>query len=125
MTDGYFVGIDGGGSKTHIKIVTTEGKMLAEAYSGPANIRLSVDIAIQSIADAFSKAIKLANISQNKLNNMYAGFGLAGNEIQTAREECLKKVGAFKIDKKSRTLILAKHSSEYYKQSIDLIINQL
>ncbi len=92
MTDGYFVGIDGGGSKTHIKIVTTEGKMLAEAYSGPANIRLSVDIAIQSIADAFSKAIKLANISQNKLNNMYAGFGLAGYEIQTAREEFLKKV---------------------------------
>ena len=28
MTDGYFVGIDGGGSKTHIKIVTTEGKCL-------------------------------------------------------------------------------------------------
>lgn len=92
MMQNYFVGIDGGGSKTHLRIESAEGKVLAEAIAGPANIRLSVEIALQSINEAFTKALTAAHLSVGKMTKIYAGFGLAGFEIQTAREEFLSKV---------------------------------
>ena len=36
MEKDFFVGIDGGGSKTHLRLETSDGKVLAESFSGPS-----------------------------------------------------------------------------------------
>lgn len=87
-----FVGIDGGGSKTHLRIVSSSGKVIAESFAGPANIRLSVDTAIQSISEALITAAKIANIPLLQIKKFQTGIGVAGYEVQTAREEFLQKI---------------------------------
>lgn len=91
MQNEYFIGIDGGGSKTHIRLESSDGRMLAEAYSGPANIRLSVDIACASISDALEQVLLKSKLKDKKGIHLHVGMGLAGYEIQSARENFLAK----------------------------------
>ncbi|MGY3803972.1 BadF/BadG/BcrA/BcrD ATPase family protein [Pigmentibacter ruber] len=119
MKDGdYFVGIDGGGSKTHLRIVSASGKVIAESFAGPANIRLSVDTAIQSITEALNIAAKIANISQMQLKNFQTGIGVAGYEVQTAREEFLNKIQQigihqYKLQSDAYIACLGAHNGNY------------
>ena len=42
MTKNIFIGIDGGGTKTKLRMEDENGNLLAQSKGGPANIRLSV-----------------------------------------------------------------------------------
>lgn len=88
-----YIGIDGGGSKTKLKMVDKDGLLLAQALTGPANIRLSVDVAYDSIYQAFELCLKELKIPIQTLNQytLHAGLGLAGYEVKSARESFLNK----------------------------------
>ena len=63
MADDIFIGIDGGGSKSKVRIEDARGHLLGQAVGGPANIRLSVSEAWRSIYAALEEALKLQKIS--------------------------------------------------------------
>lgn len=88
-----YIGIDGGGSKTKLRMVDEKGLVLAESIAGPANIQTSLEMAYESIIDAFNSCLEQAQISSSQLKkySFFAGIGLAGCEVKTAREEFLKK----------------------------------
>jgi glucosamine kinase len=85
----FFVGIDGGGSKTQLRLESFEGKILAETFAGPGNIRLSVEKAFQSIQNAFNLALQQAQVPPHA--QFHVGMGLAGFEVSSSREDFLKK----------------------------------
>jgi glucosamine kinase len=89
MQNNYFIGIDGGGSKTRLKLEDEHGNLLAESVSGPGNVRLSIEVTCASIYDALEQALIKANLKSQKNIRLHIGMGLAGFEVQTAREEFL------------------------------------
>ena len=82
----YFVGVDGGGSKSRLRIEDEQGHVLAETMAGPGSIRLSVEKSWDAINSAFNKALKIANLNPAECR-FHAGMGLAGCEIPEAYKQ--------------------------------------
>ncbi len=96
MSQNIFIGVDGGGSKSKVRVEDSAGNLLGQAIGGPANIRLSVDAAWQSVYQALEEALKPAHISlQDNQYRFHAGLGLAGCEVMEAQEEYLKRPHPF------------------------------
>ncbi|PIS00947.1 MAG: hypothetical protein COT84_04810 [Chlamydiae bacterium CG10_big_fil_rev_8_21_14_0_10_35_9] len=97
MKKDIFIGLDGGGTKTKLLVEDAEGNLLGSARAGPANIRLSVSQAWDSIFHALHSALKQAKIEiDDPTINLHAGMGLAGTEIPFACKEFLEKPHPFK-----------------------------
>ncbi|OAI49476.1 hypothetical protein AYO45_02330 [Gammaproteobacteria bacterium SCGC AG-212-F23] len=96
MTQDIFIGIDGGGTKTTARIENMHGDVLAEAAGGPANVRISVERAWQSIEATLAIALQLAGLRlDDKAYRFHAGMGLAGLEVAAAGEAFLARSHSF------------------------------
>ena len=85
MANDIFIGIDGGGSQSKVRIEDGAGNLLSQAIGGPANIRLSVEGAWHSIHAALEEALQPLNLRlENKNHRFHAGIGLAGCEVPEA-----------------------------------------
>jgi glucosamine kinase len=92
-----FIGIDGGGTKSKVRIEDNAGRLLGQAVGGPSNIRLSVDTAWQSIYYALEEGLKPAGISlQDDNYRFHVAMGLAGCEVSEAQKEFLSRAHPFK-----------------------------
>ena len=97
MTQDILIGVDGGGTKTKLRVEDFAGNVLGHAVSGPANIRLSVDLAWQSIYSALEEALAPQGIRlDDKQYHFHAGLGLAGFELVEARHVFLNHHHPFK-----------------------------
>lgn len=80
-----FIGIDGGASKSKVRIEDADGHLLGQAIGGPSNIRLSVNNSWEAINQTIQEALKNTNISLHDKNyRFHAGMGLAGCEVSEA-----------------------------------------
>jgi len=97
MSENLFVGLDGGGTKTQLIVEDESGNLIAKGRAGPANIRLSVSGAWNSIFDALEIALKDTQISlRDPHYQFHVGMGLAGTEISAYCENFLSKPHPFK-----------------------------
>src|SRR6202007_1788763 len=78
MSDGLYLGIDGGGSKCRARIRDSAGRLLGEATGGHANIYRDRAEAIVSILATARLALANAELADHDLGRLQAGFGLAG-----------------------------------------------
>ena len=78
-----FIGIDGGGSKCRAIISNLDGKIIGRGIGGPANPFYGMQRALNSIVEASQNAIKDAGLTNEELNNIIAGVGLAGVNLPT------------------------------------------
>jgi glucosamine kinase len=86
VTQDIYIGVDGGATKCKVRVEDKAGNLLGQAVGGPANIRLSVDIAWQSIYQTIDDALRSHSISlRDKNYYFHLGLGLAGCEVQEAR----------------------------------------
>lgn len=86
----FFIGVDGGATKCTVRVEDEAGIELAKAVSGPANIRISVPMAWQSIHTALENALRSVGVSMNEPGNRFhAGIGIAGCEIAPAYKSFL------------------------------------
>lgn len=87
-----YIGVDGGATKSKVRIEDADGNVLGQAINGPSNIRLSVEGTWQAILQAINEALAQANLSLQHKNNyaFHAGMGLAGCEVKEAYEEFLQ-----------------------------------
>jgi glucosamine kinase len=85
-----FIGVDGGATKTLVRVEDGQGNLLGEGKSGPSNVRLSVEMTWESILSAIGEAFRAANLSL-ALNsyNLYVGCGLAGTQVPSSRDRFL------------------------------------
>ncbi len=80
-----FIGVDGGATQSRVRVEDHAGTLLGQAVGGPANIRVSVDMAWQSIYQTLDEALKPHAISlDNKNYRFHIGMGLAGCEVAEA-----------------------------------------
>lgn len=87
MSDGLYLGIDGGGSKCRARIRDSAGRLLGEAEGGHANIYRDKTEAMASILATARSAIAQAGRGENDLRQLHAGLGLAGiTTAEMARE---------------------------------------
>lgn len=77
-----FIGIDGGASKTHIRVENHAGHCLAETFAGSANIQHSVAGSWASIHHGLQQALSDSGLRLDDPQICYhCGMGLAGTEL--------------------------------------------
>ena len=97
MTQNIYIGVDGGGTQSKIRIEDESGNLIDKITSGPANIRLSIDESFKNIFAALDEALSSKNLRLNDPQYAFhAGFGLAGYEVKEARSRFLAKPHPFK-----------------------------
>ncbi len=96
MTQSFFIGVDGGATKCIVRVEDEAGRLLGRETSGPANIRLSVSQALQSIYTALEKILSpLTMALGDKRFCFHAGMGIAGCEIPAAYQAFLNQPHPF------------------------------
>ena len=73
-----FMGIDGGGTKCRVRIESGTGQLLGRGLGGTANPSQGLTEVASSIITATEMALKEANLSPNRMENIIVGAGLAG-----------------------------------------------
>jgi glucosamine kinase len=85
-----FVGVDGGATKTLLRIEDAKGRVLGHGRGGAANIRLSVAESWRSIQEALAEALSQAGLSLDDVaGRLHCGAGIAGTEVAAARDQFL------------------------------------
>lgn len=97
MIQDIFIGIDGGATKSKVRVEDSSGNLLGQGVNGPSNIRLSVDATWDAIYQAIDDALKSSQISlRDKANyRFHAGMGLAGCEVKDAYEDFVRRSHPF------------------------------
>lgn len=97
MAKDIFIGIDGGGTKSRAYIEDANGATLGSALGGPSNIRLSTDVAWNSIYNSIQEALSGTGITlEDAQYDFHIGLGLAGVEVPADRERFLARPHPFK-----------------------------
>jgi glucosamine kinase len=85
-----FVGVDGGATKTLLRLENAQGDLLGQGHGGAANIRLSSEGSWRSIREALAQALAQAGLPPDARGyRLHCGAGLAGTEVLGARERFL------------------------------------
>lgn len=86
----FYIGVDGGGTKTRAIIQDEIGNLLGSGESGPANVTSSVMGSWQSVRQAINLALNQIKIDNLKNARLHVGLGLAGStEVPSARSAFL------------------------------------
>ena len=81
----FFLGVDGGGTKTNIALMNEAGKVIAESTGGPSNpLRVGVEPAVGNIEKAVIAACDTGGISRGDI--VAATLGLAGTRREDMKE---------------------------------------
>src|SRR5580700_5170065 len=82
----YFLGLDGGGTKTDCILVDGSGKTLARSTAGPSNpIRAGYAKAWFTLSDAADVVLEHQHIKACDIRGIYAGIGGAGRDVVARR----------------------------------------
>lgn len=93
---GLFLGVDGGGTKTHAVITDADGRVLGEGTAGPSNpLRVGVAQAAMAIREAVERACRAASI--NRADILAAQIGLAGVRRKDLRERVRESLAGLGI----------------------------
>jgi glucosamine kinase len=72
------LGIDGGGTRCRARLCTHAGKMLGEAVTGPANLRLGVGVSFSAVVEAARQCLDRAGLPEANIARIVACLALAG-----------------------------------------------
>ncbi len=84
-THNLYLGVDGGGTKTHVVLVNNNKEIICEGFAGPSNpLRVGVEDAVSTIVKAINSVCDKSFINPN--NIVSATLGLAGVRRADLRE---------------------------------------
>jgi glucosamine kinase len=72
------LGLDGGGTRSRARLCTYSGRLMAEAVSGPANLRLGIEASFSSVLNAARQCLDRAGMAHQSLSRVVACLALAG-----------------------------------------------
>lgn len=95
------LGVDGGGTKTHIALMNSAGDVVCEGFAGPANpLRVGVETSVANILKAINEACDRSGSSRGDI--VSATLGLAGvrrmDIRQRVRDSFLQHIRVKKIE---------------------------
>lgn len=96
-----YLGVDGGGTKTHIALMNNAGRVQCEGFDGPANpLRVGVETAVGNIVKAINEACDKCGLSRGDITA--ATLGLAGvrraDIRQRVRDSFLQRIRVHTIE---------------------------
>jgi len=106
------MGVDGGATKCTVRLEDGDGVLLGLATSGPANIRISIEQAWQSIHHALDAALAQAGLKQESVA-LHAGMGLAGCEMDESKQAFINfphKLHTLTVTSDAHTACLGAHN---------------
>jgi N-acetylglucosamine kinase-like BadF-type ATPase len=77
----YYLGVDGGGSKTYTLIIDEQGNVVGKGYSGNGNHQTGYEEASHNIRESVDMALEQAELVRHQIE--FAYFGLAGADRET------------------------------------------
>jgi N-acetylglucosamine kinase-like BadF-type ATPase len=90
----YFIGVDGGASKTAALVVDHQGRTLGRGLAGPSNhLRVGIEMATRNVERAVSIALVEAGIAIRDVE--YAYCGIAGADHPFHRERVVDSLRIF------------------------------
>lgn len=90
----YFLGVDGGASKTAALVTDDGGKSLGDGVAGPSNhLRVGIETAARNIERAVNKALVNADVASREI--VYAYCGIAGADHPAHRQEIVDSLNIF------------------------------
>jgi N-acetylglucosamine kinase-like BadF-type ATPase len=90
----YFLGVDGGASKTAALVTNGDGKPLGDGTAGPSNhLRVGIETAARNIERAVNKALVAADVASREINWAYCG--IAGADHPAHRQEVVDSLSVF------------------------------
>src|SRR6266566_4624792 len=90
----YFLGVDGGASKTAALVTDDAGKPLGTGIAGPSNhLRVGIETAARNIERAVNKALVTANVASREI--IWAYCGIAGADHPAHRQEVVDSLSVF------------------------------
>ena len=90
----YFLGVDGGASKTAALVTDGEGKLLGDGIAGPSNhLRVGIETASRNIERAVNKALVAADVASREI--IWAYCGIAGADHPAHRQEVVDSLNIF------------------------------
>lgn len=90
----YFLGVDGGASKTAALVTDEHGKPLGDGTAGPSNhLRVGIETAARNIERAVNKALVAADVASREINWAYCG--IAGADHPAHRQEVVDSLNVF------------------------------
>lgn len=96
MSQNIFVSIDGGGSKTRVRVEDSDGQLLGQAVGGPVNICSSVDEAWHTLLKILNGALQPQKISlQDKQFRFHVGMGLVDGDVAEPFREYVNHLHPF------------------------------
>lgn len=102
----YYLGVDGGGSKTYALIADEHGKIIGKGHSGNGNHQIDYEEAKHSLRESVEMALSQAGLSREEIT--FAYFGLAGADREVDYEilrPMLAELGLPKYDLNCDTVI--------------------
>jgi glucosamine kinase len=72
------LGVDGGGTQSRARLCAYSGRLLGEAVTGPANLRLGIDASFSSVVDAACQCLDRAGMAHQNMSRVVACLALAG-----------------------------------------------
>jgi N-acetylglucosamine kinase-like BadF-type ATPase len=96
-----YLGVDGGGTKTHIAIINQQRGLVCEGYAGASNpLRVGIEPAVANIISAINSACDAADLNRGDI--VAATLGLAGvrraDLRQRVRERIIERLRIKKVD---------------------------
>src|SRR5438045_9709995 len=90
----YFLGVDGGASKTAALVTDDTGKALGDGVAGPSNhLRVGIEIAARNVERAVNKALVAADVASREI--VWAYCGIAGADHPAHRQEVVDSLSVF------------------------------
>src|SRR5437870_9299577 len=103
----YFLGVDGGASKTAALVTDDQGKSLGDGVAGPSNhLRVGIETAARNIERAVNKAVVAPDVATREI--VWAYCGIAGADHPAHRQEVVDSLeiffprGNFTVDNDAR-----------------------
>lgn len=90
----FFLGVDGGASKTAALVTDEQGKLLGDGTAGPSNhLRVGIETAARNIERAVNKALVAADVASREI--VWAYCGIAGADHPAHRQEVVDSLNVF------------------------------
>src|SRR5881275_3592672 len=90
----YYLGVDGGASKTAALVTDETGKSLGTGIAGPSNhLRVGIETAARNIERAVNKAVVAADVATREI--VWAYCGIAGADHPAHRQEIVDSLNIF------------------------------
>jgi N-acetylglucosamine kinase-like BadF-type ATPase len=98
----YYIGIDGGGTKTHCLLCSSEGKVLFETFGGPSNfLMIGTEEVCETVYNLIAACLQSENITWSDIASVVLGTTGAGRRSDA---ETFEKAFAEYLEKKEVSL---------------------